>query len=274
MRRLVLPGDRSGDRRYIPDEKTSRYLLRVLRLKKGDAFSALDEKGHSFLCAIEGNDPSGAVLALESAPPAAGPVSGAASAQPRIALVQGLPKGQKMDLILRQAVETGVEAVFPIQTRRSVVRELGDEAAREVGKGAVGSDGKLQRRMKIVREALQQSGSLIYTKVMPTSSIDTLVGNLRVEGFPPESSLYLMFHERALSGESLHELCAGEPVPTVILIGPEGGFAPDETEAFLGMGFQPLHFEGAILRTETAALFATAAVKTILMERNSWTASK
>jgi len=260
MRQLVLPGDRADDRRFVLDEKTSRYLLRVLRMGRGDSFSALDEAGNRFLCTIEDASAAAAIVALAPEKDGAADVPCMA----RIALVQGLPKGPKMDLILRQAVEAGAAAVFPLQTRNCVVRERNEKDVAE----------KLERRRKIVREALQQSGSTVRTKILPTASIDTLAKALSDEGFPPESSLLLMFHELPIAEKSLHECCAGDPLPTVILVGPEGGFAPEETEAFRAMGFQPVHFEGTILRTETAALFALAAVKTIMTERTSWTLSK
>jgi len=260
MRQLVLPGDRAGDTRFVLDEKTSRYLLRVLRMGRGDSFSALDEAGNRFVCAIEDASAAAAIVSLAPEKDGAADLPGSA----RIALVQGLPKGPKMDLILRQAVEAGAAAVFPLQTRNCVVRERNEKDIAE----------KLERRRKIVREALQQSGSMVRTKILPTASIDTLAKALSDEGFSPENSLLLMFHELPIAEKSLHECCAGDSVPTVILVGPEGGFAPEETEAFMAMGFQAVHFEGTILRTETAALFALAAVKTIMTERTSWTLSK
>jgi 16S rRNA (uracil1498-N3)-methyltransferase len=274
VRQLVLPGDRSGDARFALDAKTSRYLLKVLRLARGDGFPAMDAEGQAYSCTIVDDAPGAAVIALApaagSGPSAAAsePLSGGAlaadPAMPRIALIQCLPKGPKLDLIIRQAVEAGVEAVFPLQTRYCVVRERGDKEITD----------KLERRRAIVREALQQSGSAIRTRILPVSTIATLPAALAAEGFAPETSRCLMFHERPLAEKSLHEYCAGEPQPTALLIGPEGGFAPEETEAFAAMGFRAVHFDGAILRTETAALYAIAAVRTILMERTSWTASK
>jgi len=227
---------------------------------RGDEFSALDEAGNRFICTIEDASPAAAVVALSLE------IEGVdrTSDLPRLALIQGLPKGPKMDLIIRQAVEAGVSAVFPIQTSNCVVRE----------KARGDREDKLERRRKIVREALQQSGSAIRTKVLPTETIDTLGERLEAEGFPRAGSLRLMFHELPLAEKSLHEYCAGELLPTVILIGPEGGFAPGETDVFKAMGFNLVHLEGTILRTETAALFALAAVKTILMERAAWTLSK
>lgn len=260
MRQLLLPGNRTGDERFILDGETSRYLLRVLRMGRGDAFNALDEAGNRFLCTIE--DAATAAVAISLA--IEGGPSPETTDMPRIALVQGLPKGPKMDLILRQAVEAGATAVFPIQTRNCVVREQGEKERAE----------KLGRRLKIVREALQQSGSKVQTRVLPTTTLDTLAEALEAEGFPSKASRRLMFHELPLAEKSLHEYCAGGLLPTVVLIGPEGGFAPDETDAFKALGFKLIHLEGGILRTETAALFALAAVKTILMERASWTLSK
>jgi 16S rRNA (uracil1498-N3)-methyltransferase len=110
----------------------------------------------------------------------------------------------------------------------------------------------------------------VLTKVLPLSTNETLPARLVEEGFSPESSLYLICHELPLGGKSLHEYCSGEDRPIVLLVGPEGGFDPAETQDFMAMGFKPLHFEGAILRTETAALYAVAAVKTIVAEKAAW----
>ncbi|PKL06440.1 MAG: hypothetical protein CVV53_04320 [Spirochaetae bacterium HGW-Spirochaetae-9] len=255
MRQLVLPGDKGEEKRLALDEKTSRYLLRVLRMGQDDVFPAIDEAGHAFLCTIEAIEPELIVSLLARVESAAGL---------RMALVQALPKGPKLDLIVRQAVEAGVEAIFPIQTRHCVVREASEKDKAD----------KLERRRKIVKEALQQSGSATTTKIFSTTTMADLDARLSAEGYPEDGSLRLIFHELPLGHVTLHEYCAGEQLPTVILVGPEGGFAPDETEAFLAMGFKPVHFEGTILRTETAALFALAATKTILMEKASWTLSK
>lgn len=227
---------------------------------RGDAFPALDEAGNHFLCSIEEASPEAVVVALS---PEAKEMD-SASDLPHLGLIQALPKGPKMDLILRQAVEAGVSAVFPVQTKNCVVRE----------KRGTDREDKLERRRTIVREALQQSGSSIRTKILPTETIETLEKALEAEGFSRSGSLRLMFHELPLAEKSLHEYCAGELLPTLILIGPEGGFAPEETDAFKALGFKLVHLDGTILRTETAALFAMAAVKTILMERAAWILSK
>ncbi len=272
MKRLLLPGDLKGFRRHVLDRDASVHILRVLRLPRGTSIEAMDEAGNRFTATLAGVKEGRALLDLSTLP---GAVSSGTSARapskdseptllPRIALVQGLPKGQKMDLIIRQAVEAGVELILPLQTRYSVVKELGKE----------GSGAGVFRRERILKEALQQSGSLVRSRILPTSSMQSFKSRLADEGFSPETSLYLMFHELEIATASLHEYCAGAPLSAVILVGPEGGFSPEETIYCNELGFKSIHIPGPILRTETAALFAIAAVKTLLMEKNIWTLSK
>jgi 16S rRNA (uracil1498-N3)-methyltransferase len=68
----------------------------------------------------------------------------------------------------------------------------------------------------------------------------------------------------------MHGYLTGAPEAVALCVGPEGGFSQDEVELFLAGGFSPLRLEGAILRAETAALFAVAAARIILSERSSW----
>ncbi len=294
MKLLLLPGDLAGVRRHLLDRDNSFHILKVLRLPRGTKIDAADDAGNRFSVTLAGVKAGRAMLELAPKPPGAaneestagasgdapgkrapgeidpGPREAGAGAAlprgapPRIALVQGLPKGQKMDLIIRQAVEAGVELVLPLQTRYSVVRELGRD---DSGKGG-------SRRDRILKEALQQSGSSIRTRLGSASLVVDLGARLACEGFAPEESLYLMFHELDIATASLHEYCAGIHDRAVILVGPEGGFSQEETQGFLELGFKTVHIPGSILRTETAALFAVAAVKTVLMEKNVWKLSK
>jgi 16S rRNA (uracil1498-N3)-methyltransferase len=169
-----------------------------------------------------------------------------------------------MDLVLRQAAETGVARVIPLATRRSVARQV---EGRE--------ESKLVRWERIVREGLQQSGSAIATKVEEPVDIAGLPGRLqRGGGSGTEKALWLFLHEAPLAEIGLHGYLDCAPEEIVICIGPEGGFAPDEVEALEKAGFRPLLLPGAILRTETAALYAIASVEIILAERSSWIPSR
>jgi 16S rRNA (uracil1498-N3)-methyltransferase len=261
MRRVVLEGDLAGKHRYTFDKDSSRHLAKVLRLGVGESFAAIDGAGNVFDCVILDASPKALVAALSPATPDPAPVL--APQIPRIALVQALPKGQKFEIILRQAVEIGVSDVFPLQTRKCVAREKDDSEKKS----------KLDRRRKIVKEALQQSGSGTQTKIHPSADIECLQKLLKDEGYGPEEALYLLFHELPLAQAGLHEYCAQASGSVVVLIGPEGGFDPRETETLMALGFKPVHIHGTILRTETAAIFALAAVKTLLLERKTWSLS-
>ncbi len=264
MRQLVLPGDLRDASDFELDRKTSRYLLRVLRMMVGEVFDGIDGTGSRYLCTLIDASADAARTSLKPKAvivPAGGETG---TALPRIALIQALPKGQKMDLIVRQAAEMGIEVIVPIETRNCVSREP-LEADRKA---------KLERRIKIVREAGQQSGSPVLTKVLPTVNPAALGQILREIGFSGPESLCLICHEAAQSEMlDLHTYLGRNPGTIAVLVGPEGGFTPEETLQFVTMGFRPVHFGGTILRTETAAAYALAAVRTITMERNSWNPS-
>lgn len=176
--------------------------------------------------------------------------------QPAIQLLQCLPKGRKMDLIVRQAVEAGVESVVPVVSERCVV--VPDEAP-----------AKRERWVRIAREALQQSGKLR----LPSIQEPTPLARAATLG---EGDIGLLFHEEPLGAASLHRVLAGTPPGSRIclLIGPEGGLSPREVESLVGAGFRPVFLGETILRTETAALYAVAAVRTILREMGEWTLSQ
>jgi 16S rRNA (uracil1498-N3)-methyltransferase len=162
-----------------------------------------------------------------------------------------------MDLVVRQAAEAGVAAVIPLIASRSLP-SAGEGGAR-----------RSERWARIVREARQQSGSAVATLVPEPVGIGGLAGALDAAGVDPESPRVLL-HEAPLAQSSMHGYLTGARAEAVVCVGPEGGFAPSEVEALSGLGFGPLRFDGAVLRAETAALYAIAAAQIVLSERSSW----
>lgn len=256
MRQLVFPGDLRGLARTELDSSRSRYLLRVLRRGKGDRFEAVDEAGNRFECVLENEDPRRAIVGLRA-------LGANDDSRGRIALVQGLPKGPKLDGIIRQATEVGAADILPLLSRHCVAREE-DASDREE---------KLARRRRIVTEARQQSGSPVATVVHRTVDLSSLDAELENRGYEKGKSIRILCHETVMGSDSLHGLCADSDADIVVAVGPEGGFAPDEVEIFTSMGFVPVHFGVPILRTETAAIFALSALAIIRSERDSWTRS-
>jgi 16S rRNA (uracil1498-N3)-methyltransferase len=83
-------------------------------------------------------------------------------------------------------------------------------------------------------------------------------------------SLGLLFHHIPLAQASLHGYLDTVPETVALAVGPEGGFSPAEASRFLAAGFKALTIGNTVLRTETAALYGAAAIRIILLERNSW----
>jgi 16S rRNA (uracil1498-N3)-methyltransferase len=280
MRQFILPEDWDGNPHCAIGGGRARYLARVLRLTAGDEFPALDARGRRWLCVVEKAQTEILVLRIlpctedprpgplpdlrkgkrNAEPPANGPANGRGKggdpAFPPITLVQGIPKGAKMDLIVRQAAEAGVSRIVPLESLRS--RSTADE-------GAHGA-----RWERIVREALQQSGSPISTRVEPSARLYELAVRLGTG----RNRISILLHESPLAHSSLHGYLTGAMEEIVLCVGPEGGFAPEEVELLIGGGFAPFKFPGAVLRAETAAIYAIAATQVILAERASWILTK
>jgi len=238
------------------------YLVRVRRLGPGGVFPALLPSGEEAAVRVlstvdniligqcEGQGEAGA------AQPGASDSDSAAA--PQIYLFQGLPRGAKMDLIVRQAAEAGIAAVVPFETEYSGVKTK-----------ALGA-GRLERWARIVKEARQQSGSPVPTAVLPPRNMDGLLEYWAELKKSRRRGLGLLFHQDPLDRGSFHGYLDSEPEFVALAVGPEGGFSPAETARFMEAGFRPLLMGGAILRTETAALYGAAAVKTILLEKSLW----
>ncbi len=282
MRQFVLPEAWDGGPRCTITGGRAHYLLRVLRLAPGDRFVGLAADGSRRALEVLEAEPGRLVLAVaahegaESALPlpdtrgsrgarragrhqeqtAAAPAAAPDAPQeslPRIVLAQAVAKGPAMDLVLRQAAETGVARVIPLQARRSVARAEEDR--------------KVARWERIIREGLQQSGSPVPTTVEEPCLPAELPARL---GPPRGHRLCFVLHETPLAEANLHGYLSASPDEVVLAVGPEGGFSPEELADFLAAGFRPIRLPGAVLRTETAALFAVAAIETILTERSAW----
>jgi 16S rRNA (uracil1498-N3)-methyltransferase len=267
MRQFILPEDWRGEPSCLVEGGRARYLARVLRLEPGDSFPGRDSSGRLWECRVDEAGP-GRILLSIAPPPEDGsadpPSEGGSPAPkgqglelPRLILVQGLTQGAKMDLVIRQAAEAGVFAVLPLL------------ASRALAKAEEGSRSRMARWERIVREARQQSGSAVRTAVSEPVGLGGLGAELDSLGVLPSDPRVLL-HEAPLAQSSMHGYLTGAPETVVLCVGPEGGFARDEVDFLLQEGFKPLRLAGAILRAETAALYAIASAQIVLSERSSW----
>jgi len=177
---------------------------------------------------------------------------------PPIILFQSLPKGEKMDLIVRQAAEGGIEQIVPFMSEFSAI------------KNNKNTWHKFTRWEKIIKEARQQSGSITPTVIRQPLSVDGLFAFWEELNAQNTGVLGLLFHHLPLAKASLHGYLYKKPEIVALAIGPEGGFSDSEAQRFMAAGFKPVTIGETILRTETAALYAQAAVQVLLLERDSW----
>ena len=234
--RVFLPSLSSEIKEIALGEPLAHYLTKVLRLKAGDHFWGIEPGGHEYDLVLERVDvgrPLALVLDRQVKPK---------EPDLSITLAQGLPKGSKMDLILRQCTEVGVDRFIPLLTQHSVSRP---ETSRHEHKGA--------RWSKILVEACRQSGRNSIPRLDPL-----VEWNAGLSLFQ-EFDLVVMPYEKDAPG--LRTILESVPIPKkiLILIGPEGGWALDEVKEAGQNGALTVHLPTPILRTETAGM-ATASM--------------
>jgi 16S rRNA (uracil1498-N3)-methyltransferase len=252
------------------------YLVNVRRLATGEFFPALLPNGEETLVQV---------LSIEH-----GTLTGKCTAPkdhthkqydvlPPIILFQAIPKGDKMDLIVRQAAEGGIAEIVPFVSEFSVAKTAAEMRMNSQGQ-------KFLRWERIIKEARQQSGSKIATTLhRPLTKTElfeywTKLREKDASNAPHTNSLQinslglLFHHQKGLEKESLHEYLNSVPSIIAMAIGPEGGFSDKEVTLFLENGFKSFTIGDTVLRTETAALYCAAAVRILLLEKDSWKLKK
>ena len=234
MVRLFVPASRLSEGRATVTPEDWAYLTTVLRLQPGDPLEVFDGAGVRFEATLSARP---GTLELIGPPRPDEPASG-----PRLSLWQGLPKGEKLELVIQKAVELGASEIVPLSCRRSVVKLPAARAA-----------AKLSRWRKIAAEAARQCGRADVPEVGAARSIEELCALAR-SGTP-----VLVLHAGA-KAEGLAGLVSAlrEAPRLAIAVGPEGGFEPKEIDALVAAGARPARLGRRILRTETAGVVACA----------------
>ena len=241
---FVTPQQISGDKIRIEGGDVN-HMKNVLRMKLHEKAEISDGESRTYLCEVEAYEEDVAVLhILEEMEADTEPAS-------KLYLFQGLPKSDKMELIVQKAVELGVYQVIPVAMKRSVVR-LDDKKAAK----------KADRWNSIAESAAKQAGrNRIPEVTMPLSYNEALK-------MAEELDVTLLPYELAggmeVTREVIRQIKSGQSVG--IFIGPEGGFEPEEVDAAVSMGAKVITLGRRILRTETAGL-ATLAVLMFELEQ-------
>ncbi len=254
MKQFILPSPPDTHGMIRLGGKDFHYLIRVRRLSAGDTFTALSPQGGLFrvtVKSVEHESLVGTCIPIAS--------EKADTDLPRIILFQALPRGTKMDLIVRQAAEGGISEIVPFISAYSVPQIDQDKVSH-----------KTQRWERIIREARQQSGSPEATSIRPLTDVPGIIEYWETLKSEEKDLLGILLHQDPLEQGTFHGYLSSRVGVAALLIGPEGGFSPEEADRFIKAGFKPLVMGNTILRTETAALYAAAAIRIILLEKASW----
>lgn len=217
------------------NDSAAIHVSRVLRLQMGDALTLFNGDGRDYQCQLQ-LVAKNSVAALVQA---SQPVNNESPLN--IHLMQGISAGDRMDITLQKAVELGVKHIVPIKTTRSVVKLSAERAQK-----------RLTHWQHIIIAACEQCGRAVIPSIAePVTLADWLHAN------PINGDLRLTLEPSAT--QRLASI--SKPATNIhLLIGAEGGFTPAELGAASAAGFTGVTLGPRILRTETAALAAVAAI--------------
>ena len=214
----------------------ARHAARALRLGVNDTITLFNGRGGEYSARIERiqkDDVAIIVTGFDDIERESGL---------RVMLAQGISSGERMDYTLQKAVELGVAAIQPISAKRSVVKLAGERAERRVA-----------HWQGVVASACEQCGRNQVPVVAPPLTLASWLGQHKASRL-----LFLS----PMAETRLADLAA--PTATDCLVaGPEGGFETDEIAALQAAGAVPVRLGPRVLRTETAALAALAAMQTL-----------
>jgi 16S rRNA (uracil1498-N3)-methyltransferase len=203
--------DRAGDVVTLPPDE-AQHLTRVLRLKAGAPVRVFNGRGGEFDAVVERTGKDGARVRV-------GDIRDAVpEARVAVTLAQAVLKGDRMDAVVRDAVMMGVAAIQPMVTTRS-----------EVTLSSLRRGRRNDRWQRIAVSSAKQCGRASVPAVLEPQTFETVASSLAAMTLPQPC---LMFVEPAASGDaaSLSDLDGTTPREATVLIGPEGGWTPEEVE--------------------------------------------
>jgi len=215
-------------------EDAAHHAVHVLRLREGDEVTLFNGRGGEFAARIASMQRLRITIDLlqHRAVERESPL--------HITLVQGVSAGERMDSTVRKAVELGVAEVQPVLAARSVARPKGDRA-----------ENRRSHWQKIVISACEQCGRNRVPEVQALVSLDD---------YRPGSGTKILLSPA--SQRPLSKLTGAES-QIILAAGPEAGFTEEEEARLLETGFVPASLGPRILRTETAAVAALAALNAL-----------
>ena len=221
----------------------SHHLTRVLRLAPGDAVAIFDGRGHEFRARVERADRDAATVTLVE------PVAAAPEPAVRVTLVQAVLKGDKMDEVVRDATMAGVSRIAPVVTERTNVKLSALRRAHAA-----------ERWQRVAIASAKQCRRAWVPPTELAVTLDTWLAE-------PFTGLRLLLVEPSAGEQgllSMRQLQARDrPESAACLVGPEGGWTPEERRAALAAGCLPATLGALTLRADAVGLAALAALSVV-----------
>ncbi len=227
----LLPGQT-----VVLEEPTSHHLLHVLRMQPGESLVLFNGDGNEYQAVLEASSNKRASVLIEQV------------RQPdresglRIALGQGISRGERMDFVLQKSVELGVGSITPLWTQRCQVHISGTRLEK-----------RLAHWRGVIRSACEQSGRVYLPELRDATQLK--------EWYRADARGQLQLVLDPTASLRLSDIAPATEVR--VLIGPEGGLLDEEISKAEQSGFLRIRLGPRILRTETAALAAVAALQTL-----------
>lgn len=259
MKQFITEAEPDSNGRLILAGKDYRYLRKVRRIRERDRISVLlpGNRPADMITVLINDDKKVIHLQLHQAtavPDVPAPLPRSACSAD-IVLLQWILKGAKTDTIIRQATEAGVCMIVPVIGEFSIARKQ--------------NPAQMERYRRIIKEARQQSGSHIETVITEPAPLAEVLQNT-VQPLIDTNTVCGMCTEVVGAAMGVHTFLAAQPARIIIAIGAEGGISLAEADMLAAAGFKTIHFDTNVLRAETAALYAIAAMQTIRNEANTW----
>jgi len=235
MRRFFLEREKILSDRPVLTGPDVKHIRTVLRLKSGDALLLFDGKGLEYRARITAITPRAITLSVSEQFPSI------SESHVKITIGQGLLKARKMDRIVRQVTELGICALIPVLTERSVPKPKSEHWTEK------------ERRWKAIAwESLKQCGRSHIPRLGPAVSYEALVHTSQAY------NQKIIFHDGHSGLKSPRCPTKGKNDKVLALIGPEGGFSPNEIQMARKCGFRCASLGPRILKAETAVVAACA----------------
>ena len=234
MRRFFVTPEAVQEDTVVFDAELARHMGKVLRLSSGEQVTVSTGDGTAYLVQLdnfEKDSVTGHILER---------MENLQETELKVVLYQGMPKGDKLELIIQKCTELGVGAVVPVETSRSVVHLDSSKASK-----------KLDRWQKIAQEASQQSKRVQVPMIGPYYNWKQLLKELeQAEGL----TIVFWEDEQTQSLKALLRSQAEKPQRINLVVGPEGGLSEEEVEQLRALGAVSASLGKRILRTETAGM--------------------